>query len=238
MDKKIEADAISDPENELLFNLVAYIKENNLTSGSKLPPIRALAKQWDVSPSIVRSVLIKASMVGFVEMVQGAGCYVRSVDIASMTVMFSLLFKTTMVLNNSQFIHLYEIKAAIDAGMFRTAAQTRTTEELYNLKNILVEMKKLENSDDYKKMISLDDDFHIAIARMTRNPLYETFEATLQILLLEDRLNKGPSKGYVKRHAEVFEAIREGDQDLAEELGKTHSNPRRRLLSLEGVIDN
>ncbi len=231
-------DSASKSENDLLFVLVSYIRDNNLGPGEKLPPIRTLAQVWNVSPSVVRSVLIKASLVGFIEMVQGSGCFVKNIELSSMTVMFTLLFKTTMILQNSQFINLYEIKAAVEAAMFRTAARTRTTEEVYKLKNILIEMNKVEKEDDNNIKIALDDNFHITIARMTRNPLYETLVTSTQLLLREDRLGNGPSVGYIERHIKLYEAIRDGDEEAAEKLGKTHSDSRRKLLtSLDGYMD-
>ena len=221
-------------EDQLVMKLMRYISEHELLQGSKLPSIRELADEWDATPSVVRSALIKASVLGLIEMKPRSGSYVRAIDFSYMISWYTLLFETTLHLQHPNLLDLYDLKTVLEAGMFHTAAQTRTPEDVFSLKKILLALGTKDHTKDRVEIVELDEQFHIAVARMTRNPLYEALLSAIQAMLREERLSQDFYEQHFNEqtedHRRLFEAIRDGVAEEAETVAKKHSERRKESL--------
>ena len=216
------------------MNLMRYISAHELHQGSKLPSIRELADEWNTTPSVVRSALIKASMLGLIEMRPRSGSYVRAIDFSYIISWFALLFETTLLLKHPNLLDLYDLKTVLEAGMFHTAAQTRTPEDVFTLKKILLELSEKDHTKDRVEIVALDEQFHLTVARMTRNPLYEALLSAIQAMLREERLSQDFYEQHFNEqtedHRRLFEAVRDGAAEEAEAVAKKHSERRKESL--------
>jgi DNA-binding FadR family transcriptional regulator len=224
-------DIIATSEDEIILQLLRFINAQHLQDGAKLPSIRELAELWEFNPSQIRSGLLKASALGLVEMKPRAGCFVRHFDFSSVVSLFALVFEATLAQNKPMLLDLYNLKTTIETGIFRTATKIRTEEDVYKLKLILDEM---EHAPDRLHKIKCDEKFHLELARITRNPLFEIVLSAIQAMLRKERfLNdfyENHFQEFMTDHRRVFQAIRDQNVQKAVEMAEKHSEKRKRRL--------
>jgi GntR family transcriptional regulator, transcriptional repressor for pyruvate dehydrogenase complex len=210
--------------------LTATIRE--LTPGSKLPSENQLAKQFGVSRSAVREAISAVASLGLLEIRKGAGTFARSPFVGSLPLPdldYSNLANTAKLL---------EIRTGLDAAAARIAAVRRSAEDL----KFLQEMNAGASRPDLtiKESVEADVAFHLAIVRATRNDYF----VSIQTFLLEHlragihftRTLESYSKEMVEQvrreHAEILEAIKDQNPDLASRLAEQHVlNARSRMRS-------
>lgn len=220
-------------ENEVVLNLVKYINVFGLKEGDKLPSIRKLAEDWDVSPSVVRSGLLRASTLGLIRMHPRAGSFVQRFDFSHIGNMFSLLFEVAMSQAEPRILHLYQLKTVLEVEMFRIAASIATPEEIFELKKTLEGMEDLETQESF---VQRDEDFHLTVAAIARNPIIETVFRAVLAMLRPDRLSNPFKKEtrleIVQDHKNLYQAICDKDPQRASSLAANHSDRRVRELLL------
>ena len=122
-------------------------------SGDQLPPEPALCEMFSVSRITVREALKKLSMMGLVEIKQGKGTFVKSVDLG-------LFMKPMLQLVDFDEIDIetiYSAREYIEGGIAYLAAQQRTDGELAILESILGKLKAAIQAGD---ILSIFDDDH------------------------------------------------------------------------------
>jgi GntR family transcriptional regulator, rspAB operon transcriptional repressor len=120
---------------------------------------------------------------------------------------------------------LYEARVILEAPVARQAAERRTPEQILTLTGILDQLDEAISRGDLYAAVELDHEFHLSIAVATDNRFLA--EAV-------DRLNCGSLRLWYLAHAalgmgevnakhrEIFEAIEDGDPDLAEKASIGH----------------
>ena len=222
---------ISTPEDEIIVHLLRYIEEHGLSPGERLPSIREMSQLWEYNVSQIRSAIIKAAALGFVEMRSRSGCYVKEFDFSATAGLFALMFEATFSRNKPILIHLYNLKTAIERSVNESAARVSTDEEVFRLHLILQEM---EESVDRLELIRLDEKFHIELARITRNPLFETVIAAIHAMIREERFlgdfYQFNQRRSLEEHREIFDAIRDRDPERAARIAERHTAARKNML--------
>jgi len=117
---------------------------------------------------------------------------------------------------------LFEIRKFNETGAASLAAENRTSEDLVNLENILIKMKKFEEDGDLGE--AADFRFHMAIIKATKNDmLYRlmiTVSEAMQESMREARQlflysNEEKMKQLYNEHYAIFLAIKNKDSKLA-----------------------
>lgn len=138
----------------LFWNIVEKI-ENLIDSGqyppgSRLPPERELAENFEVSRPTIREAIIALEVLGRVEVKTGSGVYVLE----------------HIKQSSEQVITAFELtqaRALVEGEAAALAAMTISEDELARLKETLVAMEKGINPD------AADKEFHLIISTATRN---------------------------------------------------------------------
>lgn len=136
-------------------------------SGDQLPPEPALCEMFSVSRITVREALKKLSMMGLVEIKQGKGTFVKSVDLG-------LFMKPMLQLVDFDEIDIetiYSAREYIEGGIAYLAAQQRTDGELAILESILGKLKAAIQAGDILSIFEYDRAFHDDLARAAHNPI-------------------------------------------------------------------
>ena len=147
-------------ENKLMKDLLAFIRENNLKSGDKLPPIRVLSEHFNTTQSQMRTALLRLEALGVLMIQPRSGCYVKNISLDSMLQTFCLLFETAMT-NEMSLIELYDLKTAIESTIAKQVALIRTEGELLSIKSIL---QQQEEAIERNERVALDEKFHLHLA--------------------------------------------------------------------------
>jgi DNA-binding GntR family transcriptional regulator len=170
-----------------------------------------LAARFNMSRSPIREALARLSVEGLVIMLPNRATQVAPIDLQS-------------------FPKYIEALDFLQRATTRLAAKLRTDDDIVYIQEIATrfeEAVKLHNKFD---MLSINQEFHLAIANAGKNPLLAKFYGTL---LMEGlRLNHFTydhlEKTYKERlllteHREIFHAIIDKDVDKADQFAHTHA---------------
>lgn len=223
------------PMMDTTFAIIDLIEKKELKSGDKLPSIGELAKMWGCNHSQVRTGLIIVSALGLIETHPRSGSFVRTPDNQEIEKIFTLLVRLTLGRENPVLLNLYELKCMIDEEIFRVAATNRNDTEVVILQEVLT--KQRDAIDSARDFVRLDEDFHVRVAEIARNPLLTRLLELVQAMVRSDRIARQTREmrdAIINEHQELYFAIRDQDVDRATELGYHHAN-RRRWQMLQSV---
>lgn len=190
------------------------IDDGVYVAGSRLPPERLLAEQFDVSRPTIREAIIALEVRGRVEVKTSSGVFVLETEKAQETSTEISAFELT------------QARALVEGEAAALAASSITKEELDKLAETLVRM---ENSEDAE---SADKEFHQIIANATRNnALVITIENFWQlrqtrenILTAYANVCMGSSEQRMKEHTDIFNALKNRDSEKARSAMYEHFN--------------
>ncbi len=210
--------------DEIVRHLKALIKDGELRPGDRMPPERTLAQWLGVGRSTLREAIKTLATLGFVEIRQRRGTYVKSFGAAVIPDSFSQV----MAEDRTKVLELYEIRKDLEVASAYMAARKRTADDLVRMEDFL---KMLEQQQDRPRLgIREDIDFHLAIARAAGN--------TLRMHVLENLFDRyghyidiarRPLLGardhnalVCEHHRNIFEAIRARDAEGARSAMNLH----------------
>ncbi|WP_072804011.1 FadR/GntR family transcriptional regulator [Rhodococcoides yunnanense] len=135
------------------------IVSGQLAIGSKLPAEAALATRHGVSRSVIREALRSCTALGLTETKTGRGTFVVRDRVTG-----------DLDIGNYDARELQEARPHVEIPSAGWAAERRTEEDLQILEGLTDEMR-LE--DDHLAWVALDGQFHTAIARASKNRVFE-----------------------------------------------------------------
>jgi DNA-binding FadR family transcriptional regulator len=165
--------------------------------GGRLPSERELADRLQVSRTSVREALIALEVEGLIRINIGSGIYVLGPSASSSRISSG----KTSIEGPFEILHAREI---LEPSVAAEAAIIADSELVGTLDQILAQMKNFDGND---KWISLDREFHVAIAASLSNGMLARFIGQL----FDQRMNP-----YFRRLASYFEDARTWGQALAE----------------------
>ena len=197
--------------------LVAEIVAGKYPVGSRLPAERDLAVQFEVSRPTVREAVIALEVQGFVEVRLGSGAYVMRIPGDEDIPGFSM----------SAF-ELTEARLLIEGETAALAASQITEAELAEIADLVFAIAQ-ENCEPGGTE-SADRDFHLAIARATRNSgmlgavmtLWELRDSSQEAALLHEKARTANIKPVVEEHTAILEALRARDPIAARTAMRAH----------------
>jgi DNA-binding GntR family transcriptional regulator len=140
-------------------------------------------------------------------------------------------------LSEQDLFELYTMREALEGMAVRLAATNITDDEIKALKALLHrhgQSKDLQQGDGYYQYFA-DEDFHVFLARASRNSRLERLlcnELFFQLRLYRYRSSsrQGRAKDAFAEHQEVVDAIAARDPDRAEAAIRTHLRHARENL--------
>ena len=192
-------------------NLRAEITSGAWPIGSKIPTEAKLVESLGVSRPSVREGVRSLVQLGLLETRQGDGTYVVADD------------ETTVALQNAidhaDEAEVLAVRRALDVLAAREAATRRTDADLRRLRDALDGRASSVASDDLAAFIDHDVDFHLGIARASKNSLlaglYASFEPSLRDSVARTNCMAVSDDPYGGFHEALFDAIDRGDSGAA-----------------------
>lgn len=200
------------------------ILDGSFAPGTRLPSVKSLSESLGVGQSAVREALSALRVTGLVEVRQGNGTFVASLNHSD--IVRSVERAESMA--NSEMQALLELRMSIEAGASYYAALRRQTQHLEDMQSALRRMES--DLSDFVSGEDADWQFHYAIARASHNPymqsLMETISSRIRSSLRKSRemLFQIPAEGHrlLSQHQAIYEAIEEQMPDGASEAMLTH----------------
>jgi GntR family transcriptional repressor for pyruvate dehydrogenase complex len=166
--------------DELYGRLKAEITSGVIAPGAKLPSQKDIADSENVSRTVVREAVARLEAQGYAVSRQGSGVYV------SETARYRAFQVTREELSElSDIIKLLEMRLAIETEMAGLAAARRDQDDVVAMRMALKRMREV--SDDPAASAAADTQFHMAVARATKNDYFGRFIDFLGVRLVPPR---------------------------------------------------
>ena len=202
--------------------LLAFIVEQNLDQGDRLPSEHELSHLTGVSRPIVREALMRLQADGLIESRRGAGSFVRQRP-AEHRIQHLLPAQVRARLDT------FDVRIAVEPVAARLAAQHRTDAELQVIKAATAELVALLAASEPAGDADLR--FHRAIAAASHNPMFlltlDALNAHVEGLIVPSLAlvaegTQERAKRVELEHVAVVEAIERGEAEVAETAMRLH----------------
>jgi GntR family uxuAB operon transcriptional repressor len=201
------------------------IETGAYAEGDQLPPERQLAVAFKAARSTVRRALDQLESAGLVSRRLGSGTFVTAAAPPAEA--------PGDVTEHLSPLQLIEARFAVEPYTTRLAVLNATRRDLDDMQAVL---KKLEAcGDDKDEFSKWDAEFHLMIARASRNPLllnvyreinkvrvHAQWDAMKELILTPDVI-----RDYHRQHRAIHQAIDQRDAQLAQTLVTEHLEKAR-----------
>ena len=203
---------VTKPLKERVYNyLLELIIDQKLKSGDFLPPERVLCEEMGISRTVLREAINSLETRGVLTSLQGKGVKVNPVTSSDISHAFILYLKRKH--QNISSKELLEIRCLIEPEFAGVVAVNHTKQDIDHLNNII---KSIQNTRDNREELNkIDLEFHLALARMSKNNLYITIIEALIIPIEENIIQSTDVNRDIMSHSEVVKQIESCDFDKA-----------------------
>jgi GntR family transcriptional repressor for pyruvate dehydrogenase complex len=164
--------------------LQALIVRRHFEAGDRLPSERELGDLLGVSRTVIREALRSLTAKGLLEVRTGSGTFVRKPSGRVISELLSIFMSHTEV-GDVSHAHVHEMRRVLEIEMAGLAAERRDEEDLVELRRFVEEVSRPGISrEDY---VLADINFHKALARASKNPLFPIVLRSIEDLLITVR---------------------------------------------------
>jgi GntR family transcriptional repressor for pyruvate dehydrogenase complex len=214
--------------------LKEYIFDNNLRSGSELPPEADMAAQTGVSKFIMREALRVLEAQGLVNISQGRRTQVAKPSAGPAAEIMAIALRRF----NSSFLSLVEARECLEVHIARFASLRANSIEIEELRQSIEELAQARKN--LEVCIEKDIQFHNILVRMSKNNVFELMLAPLAELLRESRRRTIKGTGVdraIHGHRMILQAIINRDPVQAEKAMRNHLKMAREDLKKMGISE-
>ncbi len=207
---------------EIAEHFELLVLSGRLQPGDRLPAERQIMEEFDAGRSSVREALFSLQRQGLLTSRPGA---VPRVSTPTVDGIFAELSGSMRhYLNRPEGLReMQDARALLEIGLARRAAQIATDEDIKKLEKALEANRAAKDLDTF---VQTDVTFHLAIAQITRNPVFEGLNAALSDWLKDQRVKSSASgasfEDVVDQHVEIFEAIKNKNVEAAADAMDRH----------------
>ena len=205
---------------EIANRLLTQIKEQQLRSGDKLPAERQLAQMMVVSRPVLREALRALSLMGVVDIRQGDGTYITSLEPSQLISHLDFVFSKDSV----ALAQLLEARRVVEVGNVRLAALRVTESDLAELDELVQSLAAC--IDDPDRFSEQDIALHTAMCAAANNFLLYQFMTIVSTLGRVSRERSGGHRAVrdaaLRDHRHLLAALRAHDPDAAERAMLRH----------------
>ena len=223
---------------ELSGELQRRIANGDLPPGGRLPTEKALGDAFGVSRAVVREAIARLKADGLIETRQGSGAWVVDAPKA-----INLRFWRGGGPELRELRDIFELRVMVESAVAELAAQRRRAADLRAMETHLDAMDAA--IADGTNGAEADDDFHIAMARATRNSyvgrlvefLGRHFSDSRKLAWDETRRLLAHPEEAQREHRALFEAISLRDASGARRLAQDHLRGTATRLGIKLAMD-
>jgi GntR family transcriptional repressor for pyruvate dehydrogenase complex len=187
--------------------------------GEKLPSENELASSLGVSRVSIREGLQRLVTLGLLETRHGEGTFVKEI---TPDMYLNSLFPL-LVLEHTSVFHVLEYRRSMDTGAAALAVPRATEEDIAELERIVGVMKDCR--DDPALFAEADLDFHLAVAKAAKNPIFIKVNTIINNVLSASMAGivraLGPRDGLFY-HRKILDAIKARSAEEAVRLMDEH----------------
>lgn len=215
--RPVEKVSISD---NIVKQLMKQISAGNLRPGQRIPAERELCKQFNAGRSSLREALRCLSIMGVLTARAGEGTSVAKDG----SKFLGTIMEWRVITERYDLRNLMELRLALEGLAAGSTAEHATEAEISEIEEIISRMR--ESINDAKRFSALDVEFHLALARASRN------QALLDMLtMIGGQLTRVVSTVLklsnarplsLKEHEAIAKALRRRNPEAARKAMQTH----------------
>ncbi len=214
--KEVKRTSISD---QIFKQLKENIINGTLKPNDKLPSENELCKLYSVSRTTIRQALVNLQSLDLIETKFGKGSFVKKPNQA---IIVNNLIPHTY-LNPKSIFEIVEFRQLIEPNVACMACKKANLDDIEYLEKIYNEMLKAKN--DLSEFSKLDYDFHIAIAKISKNSyvirIYEIIKDVLINAFSEIVIKRGNFAG-LKYHKMILSGFKNKDFENVKKAMQEH----------------
>ena len=219
--------------DQIVERITAFILDESMRPGDKLPSERELMVRLGVGRSSLREAIKTLSAIGIVEVQIGDGMYVSGGQMAVLTKPLSW----GLLLGEHSTREVIEARRVIELELIGLAAIRLTPTDLDEITALWAAMRA--NSDNAEDFAEADRAFHLAVARAARNSvlyhILDTLRHLIRIWIFKTFSEYPDRQSVFDEHAAIVAALEARDPDAARRAMAAHLDAAgARLLSLLG----
>jgi DNA-binding FadR family transcriptional regulator len=157
--------------DQIFDRLWAMVQSNELSPGDTMPSERALMERFNVGRPAVREALQSMANKGLISISHGERSKVNKLTAGTAFNQVDDIAKLLLSTEPSNVESLKQFRKILEAGSIQIAAENCTANDIVELR-ALVESQRSKLGQN-KAFIEADIAFHVAIAKMTGNPLIQ-----------------------------------------------------------------
>ncbi len=213
-----------------------HIRENDLSPGDRLPSESSLAKELQVSRSVVREAFRSLAAMRLINLSAGKRATVAHLDHGAM----SLMIEHGVLTEQISVQQIYDVRRTIETRTVTLASLRRTEAEAKTIRHHAAQMKA--NLHDANEVMEHDLAFHLEIAKASRNPVFAMIVGAFQGVSRQswsvgwrNRVNEDQRLAMVQTHIDLSDAIATGDPQRASALMTAHFDDSIKVLIDAGL---
>lgn len=226
----------SDLVNDAIGVITRHIRENELSPGDRLPSESSLARELNVSRSVVREAFRSLSAMRLINMSAGKRATVANLDHGAM----SLMIQHGVLTEQISVQQIYDVRRTIETRTVVLASLRRSEAEARQIMSHAEQM--MAHREDASCVMEHDLAFHLAIAKASRNPIFGIIVGAFEGVSREswpigwrNRQEDAARTTMLKTHIAIADAIAAGDPQKASELMARHFDDSIKVLVDAGL---
>lgn len=217
-------------QNHIISKIKDLIKDKNMEFGDKLPSERVLSEKFNASRRNIREAIRKLEFYDLVISIPQSGTFIANIG----QIALNGIIEDLLRLKKQDYNSLIETRIFLELKLAGLAAERRTEEDLKLIEEKLNNYKSkfLKGEDAFQEDLL----FHLAIARASGNSSMNTLMLQITPKLIGayennrvcrkgqfiSEINKFVDLVEIKRHQDIYDAIRDQNPVLAIEMMKIH----------------
>jgi len=207
--------------------ITAWITDNDLHQGDRLPPERELAARLGVSRATLSQALVALEVLGVVTVRHGDGTVLT--DKAG-----SAKISDTIRAHPDHLPEVIDARDALETKLAALAAQRRTDQDLTRIRKTLDDMHR--DIEAGGPGVNSDERFHAAVTTAAHSPLLAQMMDTISEPIRETRTESlsqpGRPRTSLAAHQRIADAITNGNAQTAAQAMHDHINPANDITLL------
>lgn len=207
--------------DQVVERIRLIIEEGNLKPNDRLPSEPELVNKLKISRTVLREAISRLESIGLLKVKRGLGTFVGDRSGLAIT---TQLISSAMSISTRDLKQVAAFRRDIECACTRRVAKLATNTQIKDLENILIEMNK--NIHDLKLKMRYDFNFHLKIIEIGGNELMRNVLEVLQEFVFASMIQTLDQPGIPfppnDQHQAILDAIRDHDEDRAENASKLH----------------
>lgn len=214
--------------DEIQDRLLQLIHDESLSPGDLFPSERELMASYEVGRPAIREAMQNLQRKGLIEIRHGERPRVAKPSLGSVFEQTNLAMRHLLINSAASLDHLKQVRIFIESHLVRLAAKHVQLTDIERFEKNLADHQAAKDANDFAAFVEIDGQFHRLIASIAANPIFEALSGAIFDWLKEFYKDQvrivGKEELTLLEHRAIFEAIKVGDEDAAEQAIRDHLN--------------